>query len=209
MDDETKKILKEAFDRLPKDLQEAILSTDISAKLSQISEKNGLRTDQGTALENEVIMTIMNLEPIEDLLSNVKENLEVNSQKAGEIVSDINELIFKSIRSSMQAIQESDNKAEEKEEENLDRNEILREIENPELDIKRTFSETSSPIPPTPVAPAASEVETSDVSKPKSAFEEKFFKTTSLPMEKENQTSSQKIRPYGGPSVDPYREPTE
>ena len=57
--DETREIIKEQFKKLPKDVQEAILSSNVPEKLDGITKKNRLHIDQAGKLEMEVFLTIL------------------------------------------------------------------------------------------------------------------------------------------------------
>lgn len=150
---ETKEILRNQFKRLPKDLQDAILALDLRAKMQFITKKNNLHIDQAGALENETVFVMLGLEHPDDLIYNIAKHMEVSKQKAEVIAEDLNREIFLKVRDSLKKIFEERNaegssflannllgkteeesaktKTEEMEEE-LNREKILREIEDKE-----------------------------------------------------------------------------
>ncbi len=136
MDNIINKQLLEKFKRLPKEVQAAILSVNLSESLQKIVRDNRLLIDQSGKLEMEVIITLLGLEPVSDFLRNIAKELNVSTEKATQIAQDTDTLIFKNIRSSLQSL----NLKEEKEDsivekyaegETLSRDQVLNEIENP------------------------------------------------------------------------------
>jgi len=98
MDEETKKMIKERFDALPKMVQDAILSSDYESSLVEIGKKYQLTVGQMGMLEQETTLTMMGLTPIENFETELTRELNVDKIKGGQIVTDINEKIFLNIR---------------------------------------------------------------------------------------------------------------
>lgn len=152
--DKTKEILKDQFKKLPKDIQDAILAVDLRSKMQFITKKNNLHIDQAEALENEAVFVLLGLEHPSSLVANIAKHAEVAKEKAEAIAEDLNREIFLKVRDSLKKIFEEREegegssflagslsadeagllgKAGEKtEEEELDREKILREIEDKE-----------------------------------------------------------------------------
>lgn len=134
---ETKEILKNQFKKLPKDIQDAILAVDLRSKMQFITKKNNLHIDQAEALENEAVFVMLGLEHPSNLVANIAKHVEVSGEKAEAIEEDLNREIFLKVRESLKKIFE-ERKGEgssllgKAEEEELDREKILREIEDKE-----------------------------------------------------------------------------
>lgn len=113
--DETKEILINQFNKLPKDVQDAILSVNLRSKMQFITKKNNLHIDQAEALENETVFVMLGLEHPANLVANIAKNLEVSEEKAAAIAGNINDEIFLKIRESLKKIfEERKEEGEEK-----------------------------------------------------------------------------------------------
>ncbi len=148
-DNETQKIIAEQMKVLPKDLVNAIISVDYKTKLQEITKRQRLLIDQAGKLEMETTLVMIGLEPLADYTNNLQRELGVTSVRAREIAMDVSENIFKPIRSSLQKMNteqedeenfngRNDIETTDKEqtiatETDLDRDQILNEIENPSI----------------------------------------------------------------------------
>lgn len=154
---ETKEILKNQFKKLPEDIQSAILAVDLRSKMQFITKKNNLHIDQAEALENEAVFVLLGLEHPNNLIANIAKHAEVSEEKAEAIAEDLNREIFLKVRESLKKIFEERSEeessllggkekdrgsflassllgktGEKTEEEALNREDILREIEDKE-----------------------------------------------------------------------------
>ncbi|MBU6430843.1 hypothetical protein KGQ29_00480 [Patescibacteria group bacterium] len=102
--DNTKEILRTQFNKLPKDIQNAIMSVNLRSKMELIARKNNLHIDQAQILENETVFVMLGLEHPSDLVENIVKNLEISEEKAEAIAKDINNEIFLKIRESLKKI---------------------------------------------------------------------------------------------------------
>lgn len=102
----TKEQLKEAFKKLPSDLQDAIYSVDVSEKLEKIYKKHSLHIDQAGELGSEVGLVMMGLTKPNDFAENITRRLSVPEEKARAVASDINSQIFMPIRQSLMKLHE-------------------------------------------------------------------------------------------------------
>lgn len=148
---------------LPKDVVDSIVSVDYKTKLQEITRRQKLLIDQAGKLEMETTLVMIGLEPLTDFIGNIERELAVSSLRAKEIAQDVSENIFKPIRESLRKVNEdmeaaeagedtggveieqkteaevSRNSISEKEiapvrsAPDMSRNQILNEIENPEL----------------------------------------------------------------------------
>ena len=199
MDSETQKIIDEQLKIIPPEVKAAIISVDYKTKLQEITRRQRLLIDQAGKLEMETTLVMIGLEPLADFTENIRRELMVNCIRASEIALDVSEHIFKPIRDALQKMNEV-TEAEE-EETNLNRDQILNEIENPVLNHQPTPDQINFP-PPEPVKRELETRPTQEISvPPQNILEAKMTSATvSRP-----QVVEVKTRPTGG--TDPYREP--
>ncbi len=139
MDEETQKIIEEQMKKLPADVKEAIISVDYQTKLAEIAKRHRLLIDQTGKLEMETTLVMIGLEPLSDYIDNLQTELDIPITRAQEIAVNVNEAIFKPIRSSLEAmetVEEEDISAPKftnSNETSLNRDQILKEIEDPSL----------------------------------------------------------------------------
>ena len=140
MDDEAQKIIEEQMKRLPTDVKQAIISVDYKTKLQEITQRQKLLIDQAGKLEMETTLVMIGLEPLADYMENLQREMELPPVRAKEVAMDVDENIFKPIRASLQKMNEEtlpgeevSVKAPDDNETNLDRDQILKEIENPSI----------------------------------------------------------------------------
>jgi hypothetical protein len=139
MDSETQKTIDEQIARLPDDVRQAIISVDYKAKLQEITKRQKLLIDQAGKLEMETTLVMIGLEPLSDYMDNLQREMELPPVRAKEVAMDVDENIFKPIRVSLQKMNEGtiEERAPAKtiadEETDLDRNQVLNEIENPKI----------------------------------------------------------------------------
>lgn len=69
--DESKQIIKEKFESLPKALQDYVKSDVWGAKVAQICAQNNVPDENKVAIENEVFFVLIGLEPSKDLKENI------------------------------------------------------------------------------------------------------------------------------------------
>jgi len=154
MDPEVQKIISDQLKKLPKNVVDAIVSVDYKTKLQEITRRQKLLIDQAGKLEMETTLVMIGLEPLADFIANLQRELSLPIMRAKEVASDVSESIFKPIRDSLYAMNqeiENDTENEEVPEEkkpfeplathlstnsndpDLNREQILREIEDPSL----------------------------------------------------------------------------
>lgn len=139
MDEETKKIIKDQMEILPDDVKKAILSVDYSTQLQEVVKRNHLLIDQAGSLETETTLTLLGIEPLSEYVENISRELSLPREKALIVAHDVDELIFKNIRESLQnmnneALAEEEEMEERKENTNtevLNRENVMSGIENP------------------------------------------------------------------------------
>jgi hypothetical protein len=146
MNEETQKIITEQMRILPADVKQAIISVDYKTKLQEITQRQRLLIDQAGKLEMETTLVMIGLEPLADFTGNIQREMRITETRAREIAMDVSESIFKPIRDSLQMMNEEVvdeevvGKPEEEEpatkftdtnDADLNRDQILKEIENP------------------------------------------------------------------------------
>ncbi len=152
MDQETQKIIQDQMKTLPSDVKEAIVSVDYRTKMQEIAQRQKLLIDQAGKLEMETTLVMIGLEPLTDYIANIGRELGVDAERATEIAKDVSESIFKPIRGSLKTMNEVQEPAPEEEPDtysgwgdtkntgasaepnstsDLNRDQILSEIENP------------------------------------------------------------------------------
>jgi len=104
--DNEEKIIKEGLRRLPKDIQQAIISVDFEKNLQLISKKHQLHVDQTGVLEIETLRIMLGAQHPKDYIRNVAKKLNINTDQAKKIAVDVNKEIFRPIRDSLKKIHE-------------------------------------------------------------------------------------------------------
>ena len=69
---DTQAILKERFKELPRVVQNAITSADVRKRMRELADTHKLHLDQWETLENEVMMTLFGVLPVDELQANIE-----------------------------------------------------------------------------------------------------------------------------------------
>lgn len=99
---ELDQFLKERFAQLPKIVQDSITSADVEEHLRRLSQIHKLHLDQWQLLENNVMLSLLGVEKIEDLVKNLQEDLGINAEAAAALASDVSSIIFEPIRAELE-----------------------------------------------------------------------------------------------------------
>ncbi len=94
------------FEKLPKEVQTAITSTEINDKIEALAKKHNLLIDQTGELVDEIGLTMMGLSKSADFVDHIITRCSINRKNAEDIATDINREIFDSIRQHMRQIEE-------------------------------------------------------------------------------------------------------
>lgn len=94
--------LKKRFAALPKVIQTAITSADVQKELRALANTNKLHIDQWQLLENNVMLTLLGLQPTGELAHHLKEDLDVSTEAAASLASDISRIVFQPIREELE-----------------------------------------------------------------------------------------------------------
>lgn len=168
MDEETKKIISDQLKVLPEEIKLAISSVDFKVQLQEVVKRNHLLIDQAGALETETTLTLLGLEPLADYVENISRELSLPREKALIVAHDVDELIFKNIRESLQKINdeslaEEEEIQEREQSEILNRESVMSGIENPkdipEESISMSSLKSNSLNPEYPIEPLTKGIE--------------------------------------------------
>lgn len=96
--------MKEAYARLPKTIQQAITSADVQKHLRALADTHKLHLDQWTALENEVMLALLGIEPIGALPKNIQTEVGVDTATSTALSKDISEIVFAPIRGELERL---------------------------------------------------------------------------------------------------------
>lgn len=99
---EFEELIKERFSLLPGVVQSAIQSASIQKNLRTLADQYKLHLDQWELLENEVMLTLLAIHPIENLSANIQKDVEVDQQTADAIAAAISETVFEPIRKELE-----------------------------------------------------------------------------------------------------------
>jgi hypothetical protein len=109
------KTVDERFNNLPKEVQDAILSTDYQSKLMEIGKKNGLNIEEVGKLDMTTTQMMLGAIHPEDYGGRVEQTLAIPKDRADAIAQDVNEKILKNIRTTLISHTENMKKVEQPE----------------------------------------------------------------------------------------------
>jgi len=214
MNPEIQKIIQDQLNTLPESVRDIIASIDVTKEIASIQTKHHLMLDQISTLEIETMLVMIGLEPADHFVENLKSNLSIDDEHAVLIANDINESIFQKIRHAMMEIDEE----KEGSDENLDRDSILHEIENPTPTFGpknvEEIKEIKDNLPE--IAPVSAIQKYTAPTPTKNTVEQKLSEPTHTPLvEKEiflkklPQTPTSQSSETKKPAFDPYKEPLD
>ena len=95
--DQSNTELKKYFDELPKVVQTAIVSNEWQKRIDEIAVKYALSQEQNSSLGLEILLVVIGMEPEEDLIANIQQELSVSNILASQITEEVNNRIFQYI----------------------------------------------------------------------------------------------------------------
>jgi hypothetical protein len=101
--------IQEAFDSLPDDLYEAMYQIDVDDIVLQIGRKYGVHIDKQGNLKGAVVLVLIGLEKASDFRLNIKSQLGIDPESEAELISEINEEIFHTVREEYKKIRNKNN----------------------------------------------------------------------------------------------------
>jgi hypothetical protein len=126
------------YSALPEDVKKAIESSDVSQKIQDIGRKYSLHMDQIGALDDEIGAVMTGAIHPDEFVDTIEEKLNIDTDKAISITTDVNLDIFQAIRESLMKMHGPEVQVVEKtpvsapsDLEATERQDILAEIENP------------------------------------------------------------------------------
>lgn len=124
-------IIEDQFKTLPKIIQDTILNSNWKEKIRRVVKNNNLHVDQGAAIENLVLITMLGIETPDKFVNNAKQYAEVSDDQAITISNEVEREIFGDIRRKLIAITETaDTIADVDREANSQLNKVAQDIEN-------------------------------------------------------------------------------
>lgn len=186
-----KQQLQQRFQELPSVVQSAILSVKVEDRLRGLANTHKLHLDQWEILENEVMLTLLGFQIIEDLEKNIQQQVQVSTNLAHTLAEAANREIFEPIRQ-----------------------ELERQLEHPDAQAKevsaveaardQALAGTQAPTAaPTPAAPVAAAPPVAPATPPAPTPEIKITRPSDSTAYKPGETSAQRAEVHD----DPYREP--
>lgn len=102
VDQNTQQAIKKRFAELPLPVRRAITSVDVQKKLREAADKHKLHLDQWEILENEVLMTLFGITPIDELQASIQKEVGVSAEIAAALSADISRIVFEPIRQELE-----------------------------------------------------------------------------------------------------------
>jgi hypothetical protein len=96
------KEIQERFLALPKPVQEAITSADLTKHLQTLANTHKLHVDQWQKLENQVLFSILGMHDISSFPKEIQDTLGIPAEDAAKLATDINAEIFEPIRKELE-----------------------------------------------------------------------------------------------------------
>lgn len=199
--------LKVHFDKLPKDVQEAILSVDYEKVLKEITQRYHLHIDQGAKLETETTLVMLGLVAPKDYSKSLIFEARIDPKAAEFIAGEVNEKIFRPVISSLhEALMQQLGHTEENDNFGEDHARDLSPVE---------IGQSRFNLGGNKEAPPASAAEKKDsalfAQKLEGISGQKSSETviTEAPQEKKPDTTTTPQRPLYKGGTDPYHEPIE
>jgi hypothetical protein len=213
----TQEQIEERFEELPDSVQEILASAETGEALRRIGTRHNLHIDQLSILNNVTGLVILGLMERSDYLPTLIEELDIATEVAEAILTDVNTEILEPMRASLGGPEEdpSDREEENMEEEDVHlptRAELLKEIEHPAPAIEREESYTPHSTPRIEIheeEERAGELPTQELQH-ESIVEKKIREKTVLKEARSEETQSgSNPSPTPETPLDPYREPVE
>lgn len=137
------KHIEKSFEDLPEEIKETLTDEDLPEDIEEIGKENGLHLDEIELLYEEVSAVLLGKASAKNFKDRITSRLAIETGVAEKVTADIDDLLFKPLRDSLQKAYgvsqtHSQENQEDDDEEIVNREDILREIENPEpISIKK------------------------------------------------------------------------
>jgi hypothetical protein len=100
----TKEQLREKFQKLPKDLQQTLLSDDLGIGIQIIGRDTNITPEQALDVEDEAVAILMGTSNPKDFIHNIQSKLNIDQEKARVIAERVNEEIFQPVKESLKTV---------------------------------------------------------------------------------------------------------
>lgn len=144
-------ILKEQWEKVPRDIKTAVLSPDLEKNLETILTSNNLPLYKMKSLENETILLMIGMSGTDDYIEEVGKIFSLSEDMVEKILTDVDRLILAPIKDSLIEFTDKENSAElvEKDQNlNVDKGkEIILESQNPFLPILSKTIDNGQKVP--------------------------------------------------------------
>ncbi len=107
---DTKELIKERYQTLPKEVKDAITASDFTNKMKTLASSHSLMLDQTDSLQKAILVIMLGLEPSSTFVDSIISELGINRGKATAIAKDVNQLIFDPIRKYLREWEEQEEK---------------------------------------------------------------------------------------------------
>ena len=87
---------------MPNVVQNAITSADVRERMRELADTHKLHLDQWETLENEVMMTLFGIVPVDELQANIQKEVGVPEEIAKELTENISKIVFEPIREELE-----------------------------------------------------------------------------------------------------------
>lgn len=104
---DTTELIKKQYQKLPQEVRDAVTASDLPSKMKTIADSHSLMLDQTGILQNEILFVMLGLEPSNNFINNISDELGIKKDKAEKIADDVNNLIFKPIKNYLREWEES------------------------------------------------------------------------------------------------------
>lgn len=154
--------MADRFKSLPQVVQQAITSANVQRHLRELADTHKLHLDQWQLLENEVMLTLLGFERVEQLENNIQHEVNVPAEEAHELAASISATVFEPIRGELErALEHPEAEAAKVSDVESMRSEILAdsvegtptEAQKPSTEPVAAPATPASASPATPVAP--------------------------------------------------------
>ena len=131
MENETE-IVKKYVQNLSEGMKDYLITDTWTQKLSSIIQSYKILEPQASAIKTEVFLILIGIENYSDLKTNIQKNVAgIGYENMMNMVSVIERNIFSEIKPLLEEIEKTNNEAQESEDKNLSKDEVLNDIENP------------------------------------------------------------------------------
>ncbi len=93
--------IKDAYNSLPKVVQETIANADVQAKLRELSKAYSLHLDKWRLLENEIMLALLGITEPQDLPENIVKDVGLTPEQANKITEAVIAIVFDPIQESL------------------------------------------------------------------------------------------------------------